>query len=193
MDRYENYKLILREKLTERRYVHSLGVAQSAVELARRFGADEDKAREAGLLHDIMKNASDAEYLQLFEKESIILSQCEKNNKKLFHAIAGAAYIRRELGVEDEDVINAVRYHTTGRAGMSLLEKVVYIADYISADREYNGVEDMRRLAAESLEEAMIFALEFTISKLAETEKPICPDSVDCYNELIIKYRKEDD
>lgn len=191
VDKYEGYKKILRERLTERRYAHSLAVADSAVELARRFGADEDRAREAGILHDIMKDTREDEYLQLFEKESIILTRCEANNKKLLHAIAGAAFIRSELGITDEDVINAVRYHTTGRAGMSLLEKVVYIADYISADRDYNGVEDMRRLSRTSLEEAMLFALKFTVCKLAEKEKPICPDSVECYNELITQYRKE--
>jgi len=124
--------------------------------------------------------------LYIIEDSGIILTCADKASPKLWHSIAGAAYLRDELKITDADIFNAVRYHTTGRAGMSLLEKVIYIADYISADRTYSGIEEMRRLAEINLEDAMLFALEFCINKLVETGKVIHPDSVDCYNELII-------
>ena len=89
------------------------------------------------------------------EKGGIILSQAEKNNPKLWHAMAGECYLRLELGIEDKELLSSVRYHTTGKEGMSLLDKIVYIADYISAERNYPDVDVMRRLSKEvSLEEA---------------------------------------
>ena len=100
--------------------------------------------------------------------------------------MAGEAFLRTELRITDEDILRAVRYHTTGRGGMTLLEKIIYIADYISADRAYDGVEKMRNLAEKSLESAMMFGLTFTISELCDKEQVVHPDSVDCYNELCI-------
>ena len=181
-----DYIALAKEKLSFKRFQHTLEVAESAKLLAQKYGADEEKAYLAGLLHDMMKDISKEEQLYIIEKSAIILTCVDKASPKLWHSIAGAAYLRDELGIKDEDIFNSVRYHTTGRAGMSLLEKVVYIADYISADRTYNGVEEMRRLTEESLEAAMLFALEFCIKKLAESGQVIHTDSINCYNELII-------
>ena len=137
---------LIRSKLNADRFNHSLNVADSAKELALSYGADADKAYTAGLLHDVMKNASEEEQLGVLSEAGIELMPVERENKKLWHAIAGAAYVKFVMGIDDRDIIRAVRYHTTGRSGMSLLERIVYLADYISADRNYNGVEDMRRL-----------------------------------------------
>ena len=178
-------ELIAGQKLTPPRLEHTLRVADSAKELAGRYGEDKNKAITAALLHDIMKDTPREEQLYLIEKSGIILTCADLASPKIWHSIAGAAYLRGELGIADGDIFNAVYYHTTGRAGMSLLEKVIYIADYISADRTYSGVEDMRHLAHNSLEEAMLFALEFCISKLARSRQVIHPDSVACYNELL--------
>ncbi len=186
----DEYIRIAEQKLGLKRFRHTLQVALSAKELAKRYGADEEKAYLAGLLHDVMKDALKEEQLNVIEKADIILSSSEKANPKLWHAVAGAAYLREELKITDEDIFNAVFYHTTGRAGMSLLEKVIYIADYISADRTYSGVEEMRRLAAESLEGAMLHALKFSIQNLVETGQVIHTGSIDCYNELIINFKK---
>ena len=155
--------------------------------LAERYGADPEKAYFAGLLHDVMKDAPRDEQKEMIERGGTVLTETELANPKVWHAMAGEAYLRTELGVADADVLSAVRYHTTGRAKMSLLEKILYVADYLSADREYDGVERMRRLAESSLEEAMLFGLSFTISDLAQKEQIIHPDSVDCYNEICLK------
>lgn len=187
-DRYSEWKKLLKERLVEKRYIHSLNVADSARELAIKYGADEEKAYFAGLVHDVMKNASEEEQLQIMEKGGIILSRTEKENKKLWHAMAGECYLRLEKGITDGDILNAVRYHTTGRAGMSLLEKVVYIADYISVERDYDDVDVMRDLSMnKGLDEAALYALKFSFKSLSKKEKLIHTDSVEYYNELIIE------
>ena len=184
-EKYKEYDELLRSKLDDYRYVHSLGVAKSARELAKIYGADEEKAYFAGLLHDVMKNASPDEQLQIISKADIILSPCEMRNQKLWHAIAGAAFLKAELGVIDEEIIGAVRWHTTGKAGMSTLEKVVYLADFISEDRTYPDVDEVRRLAAIGLEQAIVYTQKYCITKLLKENMIIDPSSVECYNDLI--------
>ena len=178
---------LIRSKLSADRFNHSLNVADSAKELALSYGADADKAYTAGLLHDVMKNASEEEQLGVLSEAGIELMPVERENKKLWHAIAGAAYVKFVMGIDDRDIIRAVRYHTTGRSGMSLLERIVYLADYISADRNYNGVEDMRSLCKSDSDEAILYALTFGIPDLVSKGRVIHPDSIDLYNEVIIK------
>ena len=142
---YAKYKAILEKRLNPKRYHHSLCVADEALRLAKKYGCDTKKAYLAGLLHDITKNATQEEHLHIFDKFDIMLNSVEKNAEKLWHAISGAAYIEYELGITDKDIITAVRYHTTAREGMSLLEKILYLADYTSADRDYDDVDIMRQ------------------------------------------------
>ena len=185
--RKEQYISLLKERLKETRFQHSLNVADAAVMLAKKFGADEDKAYLAGLLHDITKNETDENQLQIMESGGIILSMTQRGNPKLWHAMSGMVYLRDTLGITDEDVLGAVRWHTTGKAGMTLLEKVVFIADYISAERDYPDVDVMRRLSETSLDAAALYALKYSLRHLSEKEKPICEDSVAYYNELIMQ------
>lgn len=186
-DRNEEFLAEIRKNLGDYRFIHSLNVAKSAVELARRYGADENKAYTAGLLHDIMKDKKPDELLDYIEnKNGVKLSEVERSNHKLFHAIAGALYVEKELGVTDSEIIDAIRYHTTGRKNMSLLEKVIYIADFISDDRSYDGVERMREKAKISLETAMEEGLQFSIIELSEKLLPIHPDSIDAYNGIVM-------
>lgn len=184
-EKYKEYDKLLRSKLDDYRYIHSLGVAKSAKELAALYGADEEKAYTAGLLHDVMKNASPDEQLQIMEKADIILSPCEKLNQKLWHAIAGAAFLKTELNITDEEIIGAVRWHTTGKAGMTTLEKTVYLADFISEDRTYPDVDEVRRLAHISLERAIVYTQKYCIQKLLSQNMIIDPSSVECYNDLV--------
>lgn len=189
---YMEYKRLLREKLDDYRFLHSLNVAESAATLALMYGADEDKAYLTGLLHDIMKNAPKNEQLQIMENGGIILTQAEKNNPKLWHAMAGECYLRDELGITDPEILGSVRYHTTGKADMSLMEKIIYVADYISAERSYPDVDVMRYKAlTQTLEEAALYSLQYTLKKLSQEKGIIHTDSVDFYNELIINERSE--
>lgn len=184
----EEYIEVLREKLTPERFEHSLCVAKSAKKLAQKYGADVEKAYTAGLVHDVMKNETKAVQLKIIKDADIILNCAEQLNPKLWHAISGAVYIQKEFGIHDEDIIKAVRYHTTARAGMSLLEKVLYIADFISADRTYDGVEQMRCAAEMSLDAAITEGLRFSIEELSHNGFAIHPDSVEAYNEMLFKH-----
>ena len=175
-----------KKRLNPDRLYHSLNVADEAKKLAKHYGADEQKAFTAGLLHDILKNTPDSELLQYFERNGIMLTETERASRKTWHAMAGADFLRRELYVTDEDILSAVRWHTTGRAGMTLLDKVLFIADFISADRDYPGVERMREKAYVSLEDAMLEGLQFTINELVENAWPVHEDSIRAYNELVI-------
>ncbi len=181
----EEYKSLLRSRLSDYRYNHSLCVAQSAVELAKKYGADPAKALVAGLLHDITKEADRAEHFALFEESGMELSELERCNPKLWHAMSGAAYMKQKLNIDDKEILDAVRYHTTARANMTLLEKVIYIADFISADRVYDDVDVVRELAQKSLDETMRYTQVYSINDLMKKQSPIHPDSVACYNELV--------
>ena len=188
MDTQRNAEFLeeIKKRLNPDRLYHSLNVADEAKKLAKHYGADEQKAFTAGLLHDILKNTPDSELLQYFKRNGIMLTKTERASRKTWHAMAGADFLRRELHVTDEDILSAVRWHTTGRAGMTLLDKVLFIADFISADRDYPGVERMREKAYVSLEDAMLEGLQFTINELVENAWPVHEDSIRAYNELVI-------
>lgn len=178
---------IIKPKLTEKRFYHSMCVADKARELAEKYGADSEKAYIAGILHDIMKDTSKDEQLKIIENSDILLDKVEKSQFKLLHAIAGYAYLRDTLKIDDDEILTAVRYHTTGRAAMTLMEKILYVADYISADRDFEGVEKLRELAAESLDSVMLECTKFTVNDLLGLECPVHPDSIDAYNDCVIK------
>lgn len=179
----DQYKNILKSRLDEKRYFHSLCVADEAVRLAEKYGADTEKAYLAGLLHDVTKNASAEEHLKLFETFGIILTANEKSHK-LWHAMSGELYIKYILNIDDGDILDAVRYHTTAKAQMPLLSKVLYLADFTSRDRDYDDVDEMRRLVDISMEEAMLYALKYTITDLVERTMAVHPDTLAAYNEI---------
>ena len=178
---YQNYKGIIREKLDDYRYNHSLSVAVEAARLAGKYGGDEDRAYLAGLLHDITKNFSREEHLQIVRDFDIILTDTEKNAPKLWHAITGSAYLKNILKINDDEIISAVRYHTTGKADMSLLELIIFIADFTSADRNYPDVDVMRALSYKSLYEAAVYALDYTIKDLEGMGATVHPDTLSAY------------
>ncbi len=181
---------LIRSRLKEERFVHSLNVAKSAAYLAEKYGADKNKCYTAGLLHDITKNAPANEHIELFYESKTELTEDELKNHKLWHAVSGAEYIRHIMKIDDEEIYNAVRYHTTGRADMSLIEKIVYVADFISEERNYDDVDVMRRLADESLEKAMLYALRYTIPDLVKKGNTIHKDSIQLYNQLILEEKR---
>lgn len=187
----EECRKVVKPRLSEARWKHSQNVSKEAVRLAKKYGADPQKAEIAGLLHDVMKDTAPEEQLQMMQRFGIILTNVELAAPKLWHAMSGAAFLERELGMQDADILNAVRYHTTARKGMSLLEQVIYIADFTSAERDYDGVEEMRKAADTSLEEAMVEGLAFTIQDLSEKKAPIHPDTFYAYNEVIIQKKEK--
>lgn len=185
LNKEEQYIDIIRGRLTPRRFEHSLAVARQAQHLAEKYGADPEKARIAGLLHDILKDTDGDSQLQILKDFGILLDAVEQKAPKLWHARAGAVFLQHILGIADEEILRAVRYHTTARAGMSLLETVLYLADFTSDDREYPDVDVMRELTERDLEEAMRYAVAYTIDDLRAENRPVHPDTLACYHEIL--------
>lgn len=175
---------ILKTRLTPQRLYHSICVAEQAKHLAEKFGGDVDKAYTAGLVHDIMRYEPLDKMLELIENDGQILTESEKNITVTLHAIAGEVYLRKELNVTDSDILSAVRWHTTGKEDMSLLEKIIYVADLTSEDREYPDILEVRAMAEESLDKTCLRGLSFTIEDNAKKCRPIHIDTVKAYNYL---------
>lgn len=185
-NRIDELKSLLKERLTEKRYLHSLAVADEAARLAEILKADVQKMYVAGLLHDICKNETVEQQLQLFSQFGIMLTDIEKASPSVWHAYSGALYIKNVLGVDDEDIISSVRYHTTGKADMTLSEKIIYIADLTEVNRDYPDVDVVRALLKDDIDKAIIYVLKYTLKKLSADNKPIHPNTLDAYNFLVL-------
>lgn len=184
-ERNSEFLDILKEKLTPSRLYHSICVAEQAQHLAEKFGADTEKAYTAGLIHDIMRYEPPEEMLKLIDSDGKYkLTPLERKITVTLHAVAGEVYLRTKLGVTDEEILSAVRYHTTGKEDMTLLEKIIYVADLTSEDRDYPDVAEVRETAELSLEKATLRGLSFTIESNAQKNKPIHIDTVKAYNYL---------
>lgn len=193
MEQLEQYDAYLKEHLSQKRYTHSKNVSEASEMLAERFGfPDVEKARFAGLVHDICKEEpEDVQYTLMMQS---VMDVCLEERKafKVWHGIAGAELLRTKFGVTDMDVLRAVRFHTIARAGMSDLEKIVYLADMISAERDYPDVETMRKKALESLDAGMGYALAYSLTKLVHREALIPHHTVEAYNEILTKLHRQE-
>ncbi|MEG0614484.1 MAG: bis(5'-nucleosyl)-tetraphosphatase (symmetrical) YqeK [Oscillospiraceae bacterium] len=186
MQNIEELKKLLQSRLTSKRFVHSLNVADEAKKLAEIWGFDEEKAYLAGLLHDISKDILKNDQKSAVENSLMNVSEIEKKSPPLLHSIAGAFYIKNTLKIDDDDLINAVRYHTVAREGMSILEKIVYMADLVSIDRTYANVEEMRKFAHSDLDLAMFEALKFSIKSVLNKGTSLPLTTVDAYNQYAL-------
>nr|WP_306817638.1 bis(5'-nucleosyl)-tetraphosphatase (symmetrical) YqeK [Acetatifactor muris] len=149
------------------RYEHTLGVEYTAAALAMRYGGNVCDAQAAGLLHDCAKCLSDKKRLKICEKHHIPISKVERKNPFLLHAKAGAYLARKKYGVKNQDILNAIQNHTTGRKEMSLLEKIVFVADYIEPGRKHApNLAEIRKMAFLDLDGALLKILEDTLSYL---------------------------
>lgn len=177
---------IVRPHLTEKRFIHTLGVQETAITLAKKYGADEKKAELASILHDICKYHDLEPMIEIVTK-SLKEAHWADYGQELLHAPCGAYYIQHTLGITDSDMLMAIRSHTTGRANMSLLEKVVFLADYIEPNRHFDGVEVARELAEKSLDKACLFALKNTMIYLLGKQQAIHPETIAAYNFYILR------
>ena len=172
MNKKERINLIkeLESELAFGRFVHTMGVAGTASNLAMCYGAELDQAELAGLLHDCAKCLSLSKMLKICERANVPLTELEKSSGSLLHSKAGAVLAVDKYGVEDEDVLNAIRYHTTGRPGMSLLEKIVFVADYIEPGRDTApNLALVRKLAYENIDDCVLQILKDTLNYLGGT------------------------
>lgn len=182
--RYPQYQILIQQRLSPKRFKHSLNVMERAVYLSRIIGADPAKAELAGLLHDVEKNTDEKILLQNLQNSDILFSDADAVLPQLWHAPAGMLFVRDKLDIRDQDVLNAIRYHTTGRANMSPLEKTVYLADLTSADRDYPDAEFTRQLSEKDPDGAILYSLQFILGEMLRQGKVLHPDSVECYNQI---------
>ena len=179
----DEIKNFLKERLSEKRYIHSLNVADECRKLAETYDEDPDRAYFAGLVHDICKELPSEEMKRTAVESDLSMTKAELETKALWHAVAGAGYVRDVMKINDEDIINAVRFHTVGRAGMTRLEEIVYMGDLISADRTYKDVKKFRKLAYQDLNRAMLEALVFSIESVIEKKGLIPEFTIQAYNQ----------
>ncbi len=172
----------LRENLDDFRYGHSIRVMETAVELARIHGVDEEKAQMAGILHDSGKWKSREKTLQKVQDWGIILSEEERAEYNLVHGALSTYIAKNIFGIEDADVLNAIKNHITGRSAMSDLEKIVYIADMIEPARNYEFIDDFRAMAKVDLDRAMYEILNENLAHLIRNDRYIAGSSLEARN-----------
>lgn len=172
----------IKENLTEKRIRHTYGVRDTAVELAKLYGASVEKAELAALYHDMFKCISQEEMNDYVIKYN--LDKKYLNNKNLAHSKVAAEFMKDHYKIEDKDLINAVSFHTTGRADMTVLEKIIYLADAIEPGRNYPGIDELREAAKRSLDEACILSLSRTVDYVKESGAYLDEDTLTALNYL---------
>lgn len=182
----------IKEMLPEKRYRHSLNVANCAVKLSEIYGCDKEKAYIAAIAHDCAKYLNKEEVKHYVDKYKIVLDELEKDNLALSHSLIGSYIAKYEFGINDKDIINAIKYHTTGKEDMNLIEKIIYIADLIEEDRDFPGVEVLRDLVYnKQLDKALLISFNNTIKLVIDNNQLIHNRTVNARNYLIkIKFYK---
>ncbi len=179
----EEARKLARASQSDERFYHTECVARAAQALAVRYGGDIERAGVAALLHDILKEREKADLLQMLRGSDIIDYTEVEPCPALYHSFAGGIYVHDALGL-DMEIADAVRYHTAGRVGMTLLDKIVFLADYISDDRDFRGVDEVRAMAQQSLDEAVLTALRNGLIHLFKKYRYVYPPAVRAYNDL---------
>ncbi|OGH99867.1 MAG: hypothetical protein A2039_03750 [Candidatus Melainabacteria bacterium GWA2_34_9] len=180
-----------RLKCDEERYLHSLGAEEKARELAVRFGADVEKAVLAALIHDNAKCFPYKELVKIVEDNKFPIADDIKNNHKILHAFAGAYLAQKELGIDDEDILNAIMYHTTGRVEMSLLEKIVYLSDKLETKtRPPEYLDKINKVLDETndIDKTILLTIDLTIRSLLDRKLVINSQTIDVWNHLTTKF-----
>ncbi|NQJ72603.1 HD domain-containing protein [Streptococcus suis] len=179
----------IRVAMKPARFQHVLGVEQAALVLADQYGCDPKKASLAALLHDYAKEVEDQVFLDLIAKYDLDKDLLNWDNN-IWHGVVGAYKIAEDFGLKDEEIFQAIQRHTIGAGQMTLLDKVLYVADYIEPNRDFPGVDEARRIAKESLDKAVAYETAQTISYLAKKGIPIYPQTLETYNGYV-SYLKE--
>lgn len=189
----ENIKNKLQKTLKPERYLHSLGVAEMAVELAKRFSLNTEKAELAGLIHDCAKNLSNEEMLKIIKENNLSVDESEIASQKTLHAPVGAFVAKNDFQIDDEEILSAIRFHTIGKINMTDFEKIIYLADKIETktrEPEYRAPIANVLDETNNLDAAMLKSYELTIKSLVERELPISYLTINIYNHLLKNLHK---
>lgn len=181
---YSEYKKILKGLLKESRYIHSMGVSDTAAQLAEQVGIDVEKARLAGLVHDCAKNIPKDKLLPECEKRGYTPDEIEAENPELLHAPLGALMLKELFGITDYEIEEAVRHHTVAGRNMSELDKIIYLSDMIEPSRNFVGVDELRQAAKEDLDKAFLMSLEQSLMFVIQKGALAHPNTLYARNEM---------
>ena len=187
MKNYDYYKSKLKKILSSKRFEHSVNVSLMAEKLAKNYGEDSEKAKLAGLLHDICKEKTNEENIEILKRNNCVDFLNKIFSFKILHGPAASFFIKDKYGITDNEILNAVKYHTTGRKNMSLLEKIIFTADYISSERDWPNVEKVRSKAFENINEVVLIKSVTAIKKCVNSFQSIDINTMELYNELIMR------
>lgn len=187
---FDDYEDMLKERLSKKRFTHTMNVAEACHDLADRFGADKKRCYLAGMLHDIMKEELPDRQRQMTIESGMQPDPAEIETPALWHAVAGAAYVQQKLKIDDEEILAGIRFHTIGCAKMTLLEKIVYLGDMISEDRSYKDVDKFRKICYDNLDKAMAVALAYNIADVCRKCGHLPRYTFEAYN-YYLKYNKD--
>lgn len=172
--------------LNKQRFEHSLRVRDTSIDLAEHFNEDTSKARLAGLIHDCAKNMENEGIINILQENGYTIDRMYQKTPNLMHGLAGAIIAENIIGVKDKDILNSIAYHTTGRKKMSLLEKIIYISDYIEPMRNFPGVEELRITAYVDLDKALLLSFDNTIKYVISREQPLHIDTIEARNYILV-------
>ncbi len=184
LEEINNY---VKETIKGSRYSHTLGVVETAKELAKINGEDIQKAELAALIHDVAKYIPVDEQVKILEEHGYELDEITLKSPQVLHGFVGAIVAKEKFGIEDEMVLDAVKYHTLAKKDMSTLEKIIYIADYIEPGRDFPGVEELREITREDLDKGVLKGLENTILYLRQNKKKVYYLTNETYNYYLVK------
>ncbi|MGH4051020.1 MAG: bis(5'-nucleosyl)-tetraphosphatase (symmetrical) YqeK [Clostridium sp.] len=180
----------IKVNLKESRFNHSLSVSDTAALLAKRYHQNIEKAHIAGLVHDCAKNLTNIQLIKVVSDHKIEISDIEIQNPSILHGLVASIIAKDEMGINDEDILMSIRYHTTGRKNMSTLEKIIYIADYIEPLRAFSGVEELRSLTQIDLDAAILKSFDNTIKYIISKSGLLHMNTIDARNYLLSKSRR---
>lgn len=180
----------LKNNLSSKRYLHSVNVSDIAAKLAGLYGCDKGKTQLTGLVHDCARELDEEHLQKCLNAEGIAADALTMRVKELLHGPAAVHICRKVFGIEDEEILSAVRYHTTGKENMSLLEKIIYLSDFIEPSRSFEGVEELREMAFEKLDEALLMAFNSSIRYIISKNGLIHADTILSRNYILSGLRQ---
>lgn len=179
----------LSDNLSTARFAHVQRVEQVAIQLAEQYGVDVQKASIAGLCHDYAKQRPDSDFVRVIHEKHLDPELLNYGNA-IWHGVVGAEMVKDELGIYDEDILNAIRQHTVGSEYMTPLAQIIYMADYIEPARSFDGVDKARQLVQHSLAAGVAYQTKHTLQYLIDKNQPVYPQTIVTYNAWVPKYER---
>ncbi|WP_125152589.1 bis(5'-nucleosyl)-tetraphosphatase (symmetrical) YqeK [Clostridium rectalis] len=181
----EQIEEYLKKNLEQKRFKHSISVRDTAIDMGKFYGENIEKLRIAGLVHDCAKNIKGYELINIARKHGYKIDDVCKKSPQLLHGLVGSIIAKEVMEINNKDILNAIAYHTTGRKNMTMIEKIIYLADYIEPLRKYDGVNELRKIAYKDIDKAMIESFNVTIKFVIERGQLIHLNTIEGRNYIL--------